>query len=174
MTISFLVATTGRPTLKRALDSIELWPGDELIVVGNMGGFEDPRVRFLPHRPGKDWGHTERNYAMPFAKGEYLAHLDDDDAYVPGARALMERTADQPRRPVVFRLRDRTGHELWKDRQIRMGNVGTPMVIMPNVKAKLGRWAPRYGGDYDFLKSSRWRHEEYLWRPEVIVEIRPL
>lgn len=173
MTVSFIVATTGRPGLRRTLDSIELWPGDELIVVGDMGGLTDARVRFLPHRPMHDWGHAERNYAMPFATGDYLSHMDDDDVYAPGARALMELPITHPWRPVVFKMQGPDGWTIWKDRAIRFGNVGTPMTLMPNIPAKLGRFGPKYGGDCEFLKSSRWLPHDYIWRPEVVALLRP-
>jgi hypothetical protein len=174
MTVSYIVATTGRPTLQRALDSIELWTGDELIVVGEMGHARDARVRWLPSPARGDWGHSERNYAMPFAKGDYLAHLDDDDIYLPGARAMMDKAIHAtPGRPVVFKIQWSDGHTLWKDRQIKFGNVGTPMVVMPNVRHKLGKWAPFYGGDHAFLKTCRWKSADYAWRTEVLAHIRP-
>ncbi len=174
MTVSYIVATTGRPTLQRALDSIETWPGDELIVVGNMGSAVDARVRFLPHGPGKDWGHKERNYAMPFATGDYLAHLDDDDVYLPGVRALMDTAIHlTPGRPVVFKIKFSNGAMIWKERAIKFGNVGTPMTVMPNVRHKLGTWGSFYGGDHAFLKTCRWTPAEYAWRADVLAHIRP-
>ena len=88
--ISFIVASIGRPSLSQTLRSIELFPGDELIVVGAMGNTSDPRVRFIPATPGGDWGHSERNLVMPYARGQYLAHIDDDDVYVLGTRQRME------------------------------------------------------------------------------------
>ncbi len=174
MTVSFIVATTGRPTLQRALDSIELWQGDELIVVGDMGHAVDDRVRFLPSPARGDWGHAERNYAMPLALGQYLAHLDDDDVYAPGARALIEKAINAaPKRPVVFKIQFSNGHTIWKERAIKFGNVGTPMTVMPNVRHKLGKWGSFYGGDHAFLKTSRWKPQEYAWRTEVLAHIRP-
>ncbi len=174
MTVSYIVATTGRPTLQRALDSIELWPGDELIVVGDMGHATDARVRFLPSAARGDWGHSERNYAMPLAIGQYLAHLDDDDIYLPGARRAMDQAAAvAPGRPLVFRIKWSNGLTLWKDQNIRFGNVGTPMTIMPNVRQKFGQWGSFYGGDHAFLKTCRWKSSDYRWRREIIAHIRP-
>lgn len=174
MTVSFIVATTGRPGLKRALDSIELRQGDELIVVGNMGGVDDGRAKFIPSEPRGNWGHSERNAVMPTATGEYLAHLDDDDMYVPGARALMELPVTAVWRPQIFKMRGPDGWTIWKDRRIKFGNVGTPMTLMPNIPAKLGRFGLRYGGDCDFLLSSKWLPTEYVWRPDVLALIRPV
>jgi hypothetical protein len=151
------------------LRSIETWPGDEIIVVGRTEWTGDLRPRYIDHAPGGDWGHTERNYAMPLATGRYIAHIDDDDVYAPGTRLLMEDViASAPGRPVLFRMRFPNGLTLWQDQTLRCGNVGTPMILTPNDHAKLGHWASYVGGDFAFLESSGWKPEEYVWRPEVI------
>lgn len=171
--ISFVVPTTGRPSLKKALDSIELWPGDEILVVGNMGDVVDERVRFIPCEPFGDWGHSERNYAQPFAKGRYIANLDDDDVYAPGHRQVMaEAMLKTPDRPIIFKMRYPNGMVLWYWHGLVEGNVGTPMMFFPNDPARLGRWgAQTYCGDSEFLRSCRWRPEEYVWRSEIIAFI---
>jgi len=183
--VSFIVPTLGRPGLLRALDSIELWPGDEVLVIGEMAHLDpyirssdvERGVRFLHCPRGNDWGHSERNFAQSHAKGRYLANLDDDDVFAPGARALMadamETTPDQP---VIFRMRYPNGFTLWHRSHffgdsIEGGNVGTPMMFMPNDRTKLGHWGHCYTGDFEFLKSCKWRPEEYVWRAEVIALI---
>lgn len=169
MSISFLVPSVGRSSLVKTLRSIECWPGDEILVVGSMGGIVDPRVRFIPHAPGGDWGHTERNFAMPLARGSYIAHIDDDDRYAPDTRTLMESAIrETPGRPVLFRMRFPNGITLWQEKVIQCGNVGTPMILMPNDPQKFGRWESFGGGDCAFLTSCKWTPEEYVWREEVI------
>lgn len=167
--ISFIVPTVGRPTLLKTLRSIECWPGDEILMVGNGFRVHDSRVRFIDCAPGGDWGHTERNVATPHARGRYIAHIDDDDVYAPGHRELMAdaiRTAED--RPVLFRMRYPNGITLWQDEVIRCGNVGTPMFLIPNVPSKLGSWQSFVGGDCAFLESSGWQPSEYVWRKEII------
>lgn len=180
--ISFIVATTGRETLKATLASIECWPGDEVLVVGGVEEMTDvePHVvrRFIPHPPGEDWGHKERNFAMPLARGQYLAHIDDDDVYVPGARAIMaEAIAQHPARPVIFRMEYMNGQRLWRDKIVRIGNVGTPMSLIPNDPANHGEFGSFYGGDMHYLESyaarAGYASEDFVWREEVTVLIRP-
>ena len=92
--ISFVLPTLGRPGLLAALDSIELWPGDEVLVIGEMHALGpyirqsdiNRGVRFLHCPRGNDWGHSERNFAQAHAKGRYIANLDDDDVFAPGHR----------------------------------------------------------------------------------------
>lgn len=166
--ISFLVPTLGRPSLQATLDSIECWPGDEILVIGDHLQVNDPRVRVIQCAPGGDWGHTERNVAMPVAKGRYLAHIDDDDVYAPGTRAVMaDAIAQTPDRPVLFRMQYPNGGTLWRWPTLAFGNVGTPMILIPNVLEKLGRFESFHGGDYAYLASMKWSADDIVWRPEV-------
>lgn len=170
--ITFIVPSLGRPSLKAALASIECWPGDEILVVGSMGDVVDDRVRFLPCLPGGDWGHTERNRAIPETQSAYFANLDDDDVYTPGTRALMaDAIAQTPDRPVLFRMRYPNGTILWDQPILCCGNVGTPMMLIPNRPDRLGVWGSFHGGDYAFLASSRWGLDDYVWRPDVIAHL---
>jgi hypothetical protein len=167
--ISFIVPTVGRPSLLTTLRSIECWPGDEILVVGDRFRVKDERVRYVDCKPGGDWGHTERNVATPHAKGQYIAHIDDDDVYAPGTRDMMaDAIAKTPNRPVLFRMRFPNGFALWQEEVIRCGNVGTPMFLIPNVPEKLGTWQSFVGGDCAFLETSGWAPSEYVWRPEII------
>lgn len=168
--ISFIVPTIGRESLRKTLASIETWPGDEILVVGS-GWHEagDERPRYVLCTPGGDWGHTERNFVTPMARGRYLAHIDDDDVYMPGTRRLMaDAIAKTPDRPVLFRMRFPNGITLWAEPEIRCGNVGTPMMLIPNQPEKLGQFRPFVGGDCAYLEESKWAPEEFVWRKEVI------
>lgn len=167
--ITFVVASIGRPSLRAALDSIACGPGDEIVVVGSMGAVTDPRVRFVPCEPGRDWGHTERNVAAPHIRTRYFANLDDDDRYAPTARVLMaDAIAQAPDRPVLFRMMYPNGYTLWDEPVLKFGNVGTPMMLIPNIRERLGAWGSYNGGDFGFLSTSGWAAEEYVWRTDII------
>lgn len=170
--ITFLIATTGRDSIKRTLASIEHTDGDEVLVVGGGPWVAeyDSRVRFLPCAPGGDWGHTERNYGQAFAKGQYISHIDDDDVYAPGHRALMaDAIAQTPNRPVLFRMQYPNGVTLWSQPVVVLGNVGTPMMLLPNQPEKFGTWGPFNGGDCHFLQTMGWQREDIVWRTDVTV-----
>lgn len=173
--ISFIVPTLGRPSLERTLRSIETYPGDEVIIIGNVSELtnydseNDIAFRFIPCEPGGDWGHTERNKATPLARGQYLAHIDDDDIYAQGTRALMQDAIEKtPGRPVLFRMRYPNGITLWAEPELRCGNVGTPMILIPNEPERLGQFRPFVGGDCAYLEEMKWDRSEIVWRPEII------
>ena len=151
------------------LRSIETWPGDEILVVGNTKWTGDIRPRYIPCAPGGDWGHAERNFAMPLARCPYIAHLDDDDTYAPGTRARMADAIERtPNRPVIFRMRAPNGVTLWQEPVIRCGNLGTPCFLHPNQPAMLGTWGSFVGGDCHFLETCKWAPEDYVWREEIV------
>ena len=167
--ITFIVPTLGRSTLAVTLRSIETLPGDEILVVGDHFRTHDKRVRYVDCLPGGDWGHSERNFATPHARCRYIAHIDDDDCYTTGHRALMQDAiAKNPGRPTMFRMRYPNGITLWREPRIYCGNVGTPMFLMPNMPTKLGTWKSFVGGDCAFLEESKWAPEEYAWREEIV------
>lgn len=156
-----IVPTIGRDTLQRTLDSCAA--ADEVIVVENQDG---------------DHGYRARTAGMARAKGTHLAFLDDDDVYADGAVDLMREAAC--RQPVIFRMRDaRTGGLTWNQPELRFGNVGTPMFLVPRKPSKLGVWEPhnpflrRPGGDFVFIKTTCDLMGEPVWRDEVVAVIRP-
>lgn len=188
LTISLIIPTISRPTLARALASLvgQLWiPGDEILVVADgpqpiarelAGQFYLP-VRFIQtHGPSNDWGHTPRNEAMPMATGTHLMALDDDDELAPGAVAIVRRVITAtPDRPHLFRM---SGHQdvgtVWSVPEIREGGVGTPCLVCPNIAGKLGAYAPRYGGDFDFIRDTCGHYPAGpVWHTDVICNVRP-
>lgn len=173
--ITVIVPSIGRDTLQAALDSCAA--ADEVIVVHDLAGgdvgFVPDRVRFFTVDAG-DRGYTARTRGIAKATGTHIAFLDDDDVFTPGAVNLMrERACD---RPVIFRMDDPTHGLLWRDRELRYANVGTPMLLVPNQPERLGVWAPHEGdrgGDFTFISGCVERMGCPVWRPEVVATVRP-
>jgi hypothetical protein len=167
-TISYLIATIGRDTLMRTIQSIELRPGDEILINWRA-------------EPAHTWGHTERNEMLPLARCSWLSFIDDDDWYVKGHRAIQQNAMlTQPGGrdvPTMFRMRFPSGKVLYYQDpdgakpEVECGNVGTPMVMVPNIPSMLGQFGMRYVGDFDFINTLKWPRRMIYWRPEVIVEI---
>lgn len=187
--ITLIVPTIGRPTLARCLASLrrQTWRvEDEVLLVGDG---PQPSARYLwdqfalPGRylevagPYSDWGHTPRNRTMPRARGDYIAALDDDDQWVPDALVTIRAACAQALgRPLMFRMHGAPcGGTVWKSRELKHGNVGTPMFVLPAAGQRWGCYEPFHGGDAAFIQQTLalWPPRSLVWRPEVIALIRP-
>jgi glycosyltransferase involved in cell wall biosynthesis len=162
-TFSVILATRGRRTLARTLDSFlhQLGPGDELMIVCDASG---------------DAGDSPRNDAMPRARGSHLVFIDDDDVYAPGAFATMRRFADEnPGRIGIFKLEYVVRTRRWVEPELRYKNVSTQMFLVPNVSGKLGRWERRnnVAGDFVFIEETARLQGEPIFVDEVTVLARP-
>jgi glycosyltransferase involved in cell wall biosynthesis len=163
VTFTVIVPTSGRPTLGRTLDSIveQLEPGDEVIVSCNRDG---------------DYGMTARDAAMERAKGSHLLFMDDDDQFARGAFETIRRFArENPGRIGVFRMRFDHGLTLWTEPVVRLANVSTQMLCVPNVPQKLASWrggeVSRHG-DFEFLRGTIALQGEPLFRTEIVAFAR--
>ncbi len=163
--LSIVIPTTGRPSLARTLDSLtpQLRPGDEVIVERDNTG---------------DWGATPRTRGMRRASGDWILWMDDDDCYTEGAlHAVRRAVAKSPGRPHIFGMRRGRpfNNTLPVSREVRVGNVSTQMLVIPNDQARLGQWGTMYEGDFSFLVSTLalYPPDSLVWRDEVIAIWRP-
>ena len=198
ISLSLIVPTLGRPTLARTLRSIQsqvLYSGDELLLVadGNEAaerthavwrGFRLPgRLISLDGDCHHDWGNTARRRALAEVNPDprrVVCYLDDDDAYPPGALAIVRRAVQvQPGAMHLFRMQYASGRSvgkcLWSVPQLLPDNVGTPMFVHPAV-CRFGDWGRGYRSDFDFIGSTIANHpeSEVCWHRDVIAWIRPL
>jgi len=160
--LSVIVATSGRATLPAALASVasQLEPGDELLVRCTRDG---------------DFGCSARRSLIPRARGTHLAFLDDDDTFAHGALAAMRSFAtNHPGRIGIFRMRYGDGRMLWTERVLRLGNVSTQVICVPNIPEKLGPWeaAEPYNADYAFVRAAVELQGDPIFRKEVVAHVR--
>jgi glycosyltransferase involved in cell wall biosynthesis len=157
-TISFIIPTIGRKSLRKTVESIDAWTGDEVLVIQH-------------NPPSGNWGNAERQEGMGKATKDYLAFIDDDDAYVKGHRELMNKAIeDKPGFPILFKMKYPSGRILWIKKWVKNGNVGCPMILVPNRKDKLSNWDQKHSwADFQFINQWKWPARKISWRNEVIV-----
>lgn len=186
--ISVIIPTLGRDTLSATLFSLkaQLLQEDEVIVIGDG---PQPVARdiacsfkalYKETKPTREWGHAQRNLGMEMARGEYLSFMDDDDFYLPGAfQAMRKAIQEHPGKPFLFKIKDED-RVIWQDPIPHFSNVSSQMVLLPNVKGKLGVWQKNAytpdgrGGDFRFIMDtlSRYAPADLVFRPEIIARIR--
>lgn len=185
-TLSVIIPTLGRMTLARTLASIRAQQrveGDEVLVVQDGPASESTRRIVAEAGVGRyiatgvearDFGSTPRNRGMDEARGDLLLFMDDDDVYRPGAfEAIRSAAARHPGRPMMFRNWVKVlGRTRWADKTVRPVNVGTPMFVVPNVPARLGRWPGYRGEDFAFIHATlrKWPVGALVWEPFIIAD----
>jgi glycosyltransferase involved in cell wall biosynthesis len=197
ITLSVIIATLGRPTLTRMLDSIARQDlivgnaGDEVLVVGdgpqpsaakcvksiNQECFGQP-FRYLEGPLDHCFGNTQRNFGIRHARGDYIVFQDDDNVMLPGAFRAMRGAAEQfCGRPVIFKVRFLNGQIAPSGPRLVCGDFDTACGAWPNMLGKLGGWGRSYEGDYLFARDTLALYDlgeaEAIWRPEVIAAHRP-
>lgn len=192
VTLSCILVTAGqRPAaLARALASIRaqrLQPGDEILLAADGeaaaraaqsawdGAGLPGRIVTVPGGPHGDWGHTPFNHVMPLARGSHLLFFDDDDVYLAGAwLAVRHALAEAADRPHLFRLIHPHHGIIPAEPVLRLANLSTQCLCVPNDRARLGRWGRRYEGDYDFAVSTAALYPSRAWvfSPRVIAQWR--
>ena len=152
--ISFIIPSINRRSLHDTVASIELWDGDEILVE-----YDIP--------PSGRWGNDQRNNAMLRARGDYLAFIDDDDTYVLGHRRMMaDAIDDNPDCLTLFKMQYPNGDVLWNKPELVPGNIGSPMILVPNKPKQLYHWKDgRNMADVLFVQG--WLGE-IVWRDEFI------
>lgn len=194
-TLSLIVPThrEDRP-LRRCLDSVagQLGPADEVIVVGDtfdapLPGVESlvasygPRYRYVAHDAGcHDYGHSQVNYGLTLATGDYIHLNDDDDVWTSDALAAF-RTAigwqwAEPR-PFLFRFQSWVGPVFWAELgHFERNWIGGHCLLFPNDQARIGRFGAQYNGDFDFVEQTvnfYGGHQRAIWMDQVIAVARP-
>lgn len=189
--LSVIIPTCGRETLGDTLRSLVLREEDEVIVVAD-GSQPKSReicqafgsVRYFETEPTGFYGHYQRQTGMGYATGTHLLFQDDDDVYVDGAFDSIRRAiVEFPDRPILGQMifGDHyiypKGYVLWETKELKLGNVSTQMLILPNVAQKFGRWGSNItrgvkGGDFAFMQSLGYSVTEFAWWPEVFAELR--
>lgn len=158
--ISFIIPSINRETLYRTIKSIEVMPGDEVLV-----GLDLP--------PTGRWGNDQRNEMMKRAKGDYLAFIDDDDYYVLDHREMMEEAIkENPGKPILFKIQYPNDKIIWHKKEVVPGNISTQMILVPNKPKMLYYWKDgRNMADFIFVDNWKWPKSDIVWRDEVICQM---
>jgi hypothetical protein len=194
--ITFLVATNGKKTLRNVLrsmygqffhglDKFEVYfDGPDFAEVGpeyfrdelNLYKVGDLNFHVLPENLGY-WGHGIRNTYQKTFTTDYIHHIDDDDCYIENVMPRVHKDLkDNYGKILMYRFRNKgVPYPQWDDPEIRCGNIGTPSGMIPNNPNIMGEWGYFYGGDAQFYEQTRDKigTENIVWKTLEIVKLRP-
>jgi hypothetical protein len=150
-----VIATAGRPTLQRMVDSIapQLSECDYLTIIWDCEPFDlnietkATCLQIANPEPLGFWGHGSRTRWQNELPGDYLLNGDDDDEYFPTAMDTIREHCTEEKL-YVFKMMQ-SSIVIPFTEEIKMGNIGTPCGVYPNTK-DLPEWGGFYGGDFQF------------------------
>jgi hypothetical protein len=189
--LTVILPTLGRPTLEAAVQSVrqQLPPACcEILLVMDTHPSHTTRDEARVHAVAAQYtcrveaydggvacyGHPQRNYGMTRAQGTWLAFLQDDDCWLPGAgAAIMQSCLRPPQAPRLFRTDTWQAGVVWRTPELVVGNIDADCIVTPNVAGRLGWWQLRYEGDFDFIQQTCTCWGQCIWETEVIAVGRP-
>ncbi len=172
-TFHVLIATGGRETLQRMLNSLkgELREGDAVTVIFDgrerfvKSGFSDSwtsgfrcKVNVIVQENNTGfWGHPIRNthVSQLSPRTTFIMNADDDDAYYPGAFDTLRSKCKNPDTLYIAKMNydDEEDKIIPKGVEIAENDIGNPNGIIPFDKARLGKWENDYTGDFKYYTS---------------------
>lgn len=175
--ISVVIATLGRKTLPNVIRAIQrqLDQQDEIIVV--CDGIESREraqpeiegVRYLVHSDSYSrFGNAQKRFGQQEATKDLIWFVDDDDMPHPGAiNTIKSMVRDKP---IIFRMQHME-RLIWEDREIRDQNVGSPMLVVPNIpEMPLYPGCDAYAADLQWMKLAQERFE-IEWSERVVYSV---
>lgn len=191
--MTLLVPTHRSDYIGRCLESVrpQLRRGDEVLVIGDtasgsLPGVEcivdsfGPQYRYVAYDAGyHDYGHSQLNYGISLAQGDYIHCNDDDDIWMPDALETFRRAAERTggEVPVLFRFKSYLGPLIWlKPGLFGRNLIGGHCLLTPNIACKLGRWGSEYSGDYDYVEGTVNHYggpQHVVWAEDIVVWARP-
>lgn len=159
-----LIASIGRPSLQRMIDSLSpqlrtcdhvtiVFDGVSAVPIDCSGAVFQLHV--VEQRPALgSWGHGIRNaYARKLQKTDFVLHADDDDVYLPGVFDKLRVLCKSPMCLYIAKFKRSDGTIFPLQTYVKEGEIGTPCGIIPFDLNPLGTWLPRRGGDGKFYEA---------------------
>jgi len=186
--ISIVLSTLGRSSLTTVLRRLnpQLSNDDEIIIVAD--GSEAQRLtniqlKFLESTRQislvkhsnhlSKYGQAQKNYGKKLATKDLVWFVDDDDIPSETALTTIRREMATNSTPTLFKI-IHYGSIIWKEEQIREGNVAGQMLVIPN-DSNIPDWP--MPSKVDHLDDFEWIEkvaEKYpiRWSPHVIYELK--
>ena len=185
MTFNVLIATIGRPTLQRMLNSLspQLQEDDCLTIVFDgrsyipnfdVSAFKCKVVQYFEPVALGSWGHAIRNkYASLLEHRDFIMHADDDDIYLPNVFSELHKECLDRETLYIAKMRCQDRVVIPQGNFIRINHIGTPNGIIPYSLNTKGQWKYQYGGDGLFYEGLSKLAKNISFLDTIIYSVRP-
>lgn len=167
-----ILATNGRDTLQRMIDSIayQLTDKDYLSILWDCPprgiAVDSPCtvISIKNAHPLGAWGHGSRTRWQAMLPGDYHLNADDDDVYTPNAMADIREHCTEDKL-YIFQLLWNRNFLIPNKHEIFLGNISTQCGVYKPYN--LPDWPPVYGGDCTFYENLA-KFREVKWIDKII------
>ena len=98
------------------------------------------------------WGHGIRNKYNDL-KGDFIYHIDDDDSLYKDTFSNIRYHCKNLNTLYIFKIMLENNSIVWKEKKIKYSKISTQSGVIPMHINKMGFWALKYGGDFDFYNN---------------------
>ena len=172
-TFHILIATAGRPCLRRMLDSLknELLENDAITIVFDgenafststfnndwLNGHKS-KINIIKQSPNLGfYGHAVRNKYQGILnpKTTFIMNADDDDYYVTGTFNNLRRLCFHQDILYIAKFYKKHNNSVipYNSDKIIKDDIGTPCGIIPFNMANKSTWELKHGGDFDYYNN---------------------
>ncbi len=133
-------------------------------------------IRYVSHGPTRDFGNSQRTYALGIAHQPFVSFMDDDDVYTEDAfikiRKVIAREGNA-RCLYIFKVVAPWREIVWTDDEVEQGNFCTIQMVLPNERPdNIQVWPRRQGGNIPYLEARMQKNPLRLCEP-IIAICRP-
>jgi hypothetical protein len=180
-----LIATIGRPTLQRMLNSLYpqldaidcltiVFDGHATPPVFDVSNFKCKVNQYCEPVPLGFFGHGIRNkYASILEKRDFVMHADDDDIYLEDSFYNLRKMIGCNNTLYITAMIYNNALIIPRSKYIYVGNIGTPNGIIPYKLNLIGKWNHYYGGDGEFYLTISKLAKKTEFLNIIIYRIRP-
>lgn len=191
-TFHILVATNGRPSMIKLVDSLrdQLLENDGLTIVFDgpdaynrskyddswISGFKSKVNIIVQDKNTGFWGHPirQKHVSLLDPKTTFVMHADDDDYYLPNSFNKLRTICNDSNTLYIAKMDYLHNSDLIIPRQnliIKESDIGNPNGITPYDLAPLGTWGNNYLGDFEYYNTLQKHVNNIVFLDEVIYRV---
>jgi len=190
-TFHILIATAGRPALKKLLDSLkdELTEKDAITIVFDGADAKEKaeydeswfsghisQQSVIVQKPNLgSKGHAVRTkyQSLLSPTTTYIMHADDDDEYIKGSFQQLRQKCTDPEVLYITKM-NYSYNDLVipsQNNKIIQDDIGTPNGIIPFDSANKAKWDLRQGGDFNYYNELQTKVKSVVFLDDIIYRV---